>query len=288
MTDVLIVGGGPAGVSAAVYLKRYRKDVSIVMKDRGTLGTAGTIENYYGFPEPIDGADLFDLGIEQAKHMDIPVHEEEVLNIESSFGGDFTVKTTEGEHQARAVLLATGSNRAKLRVEGFNAYEGKGISHCAVCDGFIYRDKTIGIVGSKKYMAEEFEVLKNFTDDLIVFTNGEELTVDVDAKEVVDSPLTKITGDEKIRTVHTEDGSHDVDALFIAMGTPSASDFALKMGAFVEKNHIVVDDDYMTNVPGLFAAGDCIGGWLQIAKAVNDGGMAATAINKFLRKKSSE
>ncbi len=285
MTDVLVVGGGPAGVSAAIYLKRYRKDASIVMKDRGTLGTAGTIENYYGFPEPIDAADLFDLGIKQAKNMDIPVYEEEVLNIESSLSGDFTVKTTEGNHKARAVLLATGSNRARLRIEGFNTYEGKGISHCAVCDGFIYRDKQIGIVGSEKYMAEEFDVLKNFSDKITVFTNGDELAVDVDAETIVGEPLTKITGDEKIRAVHTEKGSHDVDALFIATGTPSATDFALKMGAFVEKNHIVVDDDFMTNIPGLFAAGDCIGGWLQISKAVYDGGMAATAINKYLRQK---
>lgn len=284
MVDVVVVGGGPAGVSAAIYLKRFKLDVTIIMKDSGTLGKTDHIENYYGFVEPITGKQLFENGIKQAKRLDIPVFEEEVLGID--YFDTFTVKTTKQEHEAKAVLLATGANRASLRVKGFNDYVGKGISFCAVCDGFIYRGKKIGLVGSGEFMLEELDVLRNFSSDITVFTNNSPLEHPIEDVKLVTEKITEIKGEETISTVVTTDGSHHIDVLFVAMGTPSAADFALRMGAFTDKNDIVVDNHLMTNIPGLFAAGDCIGGgWLQIVKAADDGSKAAFEINKYLRKK---
>lgn len=284
MVDVVVVGGGPAGVSAAIYLKRFKLDVTIIMKDSGTLGKTDHIENYYGFVEPITGKQLFENGIKQAKRLDIPVFEEEVLGID--YFDTFTVKTTKQEHEAKAVLLATGANRASLRVKGFNDYVGKGISFCAVCDGFIYRGKKIGLVGSGEFMLEELDVLRNFSSDITVFTNNSPLEHPIEDVKLVTEKITEIKGEETISTVFTTDGSHHIDVLFVAMGTPSAADFALRMGAFTDKNDIVVDNHLMTNIPGLFAAGDCIGGgWLQIVKAADDGSKAAFEINKYLRKK---
>lgn len=284
MVDVVVVGGGPAGVSAAIYLKRFKLDVTIIMKDSGTLGKTDHIENYYGFVEPITGKELFENGIKQAKRLEIPVFEEEVLGID--YFDTFTVKTTKQEHEAKAVLLATGANRASLRVKGFNDYVGKGISFCAVCDGFIYRGKRIGLVGSGEFMLEELDVLRNFSSDITVFTNNSPLEHPIEDVKLVTEKITEIKGEETISTVVTTDGNHPIDVLFVAMGTPSAADFALRMGAFTDKNDIVVDKHLMTNIPGLFAAGDCIGGgWLQIVKAADDGSKAAFEINKYLRKK---
>ncbi|MDP2425734.1 MAG: NAD(P)/FAD-dependent oxidoreductase [Candidatus Izemoplasmatales bacterium] len=285
MFDVLIVGGGPAGISAAVYLKRFRLNIVIIMKDYGTLAKTDHIENYYGFVEPITGTQLVENGINQAKRMGISIIEEEVLNIE--YFDTFTVKTNKSEYLAKTVLLTTGASRSGLKVKGFNDYVGKGISYCAVCDGFIYRNKRIGVVGAGEFMLEEYEVLKNFTNELTVFTNGVPLSVDIHGATLVSEPITAILGDEQIRQVKTSLASYDVDALFVAIGTPSASDFALRMGAFLKNNDIEVDETFMTNIPGLFAAGDCIGGFYQIAKAVSDGAHASVAINKYLRQKAS-
>lgn len=281
MLDVIVVGGGPAGISAAVYLKRFKLDVLILMKDYGTLAKTDHIENYYGFAEPITGTKLVENGIAQATKMGIPIHREEVLSID--FFDTFTVKTTKNEYPAIAVLLATGASRTGLKVKGFREFEGKGISFCAVCDGFIYRNKAIGVVGSGEFMLEELEVLRNFSKNVTVFTNGEALSIDVHGIPVVTEKLETIAGDDVLRSVSTNRQTYPLDALFVAVGTPSASDFALRMGAFLNKSDIAVDTNYMTNIPGLFAAGDCIGGFYQIAKAVSDGAHASVAINRYLR-----
>jgi thioredoxin reductase (NADPH) len=284
MHDVIVIGGGPAGASAAIYLQRSKLDVLLIMKDYGTLDKTNHIDNYWGFSDTMDGKELVVKGLEQAKRLGVKVLEEEVLDIEKDmFGADkFEVKTDVGTHASKTVLLATGQSKPNLRVKGFREFTGKGISFCAICDGFIYKNKKIGVVGNKKFMSEELETLSNFSDDITVFTNANELTVDVD-KKVVEDKIVEIQGDEVVNKVITENGEYDVDALFIAMGTPSANDFALRMGAMLDKNNIVVDDKYMTNIPGLFAAGDCIGGLLQIAKAVSDGAHAALSLNKYVR-----
>jgi len=281
MHDVIVIGGGPAGVSAAIYLKRFKLDVAIIMKDIGTLKKTDHIENYYGFVEPISGTDLFERGIAQAERLGIPVFVEEVLSIDNF--DTFTVKTTKAEHVAKAVILATGANRANLRIKGFQDYVGKGISYCAICDGFIYRNKKIGVIGNGDFMHEELDVLKNFSQDVTVFTNGAKLEVETGSIPVVTDPLLAIEGEDVLASVKTEKAFFQLDALFVAVGTPSATDFALRMGAFIDKNNIVVDENFMTNIPGLFAAGDCIGGLLQIAKAVDDGAKAAIALNKYLK-----
>jgi len=284
MHDVIVIGGGPAGASAAIYLQRSKLDVLLIMKDHGTLEKTGHIDNYWGFEDTMDGKLLVEKGLKQAERLGVKIIEEEVIDIEKDLmeTHQFNVKTDKNHYEAKTVLLATGQSKPNLRVKGFREYTGKGISFCAICDGFIYRNKSIGVVGNRKFMSEELETLSNFTDDIKVFTNGHELMVDVD-KPVVEDKILEIKGDDVIKKVQTEHGEYDVDALFIAMGTPSANDFALRMGALTDKNNIVVDDKFMTNVPGLFAAGDCIGGLLQIAKAVSDGAHAALALNKYVR-----
>jgi len=282
MYDAIVIGGGPSGATAAIYLQRFKKNVLLIMKDSGALGKTAHIDNYYGFVETITGPELLERGINQAKRLGVEVIEDEVLSIDSF--PDFTLKTIHGEYKSKTVLLATGRNQVNLRVKGFDNFIGKGISYCAICDGFIYRNKKIGLVGNKEFMLEELDILKNFSEDITIFTNG--MTMDVPAdKPVVLDKIKEIKDAETLNKVVTENGEYDVDVLFIAIGSPSASDFALRLGAFLENNNIIVEENFMTNVPGLFASGDCIGGLLQIVKATSDGAHAAIAINKYLKNK---
>lgn len=282
MKDTIVIGGGPAGMSAAIYLKRFRKDVMVIMKDCGALGKTEVVENYYGF-NTIGGKELVRNGINQAKKLGVEIVEDEVVNLSLDFTGSYLVKTVSGEYKAKTVLLATGSNRSKLRVKGFEEFTGNGISFCAICDGFFYKNKKVAIIGNGKYMEEELNVLKDYTKDILVFTNETELQVEVDFK-VINAKITEIQGTDKLEMIITTDGKYPVEGIFVAMGTASASDFATKMGAEVANNSIVVNAEHETNIPGLYAAGDCIGGLFQISKAVSDGAVAATSINKYLKK----
>jgi len=281
MYDAIIIGGGPAGATAAIYLQRFKKKVLLIMKDEGALGKTNHIDNYYGFVDTITGPELVKNGIDQAKRLGVEVIEDEVISIDNF--PEYTIKTINGVYKSKSLMMATGKNQVRLKAKNFSNFIGKGISYCAICDGFIYRNKKIGLVGNKEFMEEELEVLKNFSEDITVFTNGLELSIEID-ETVVDGIITEIKGDEVINQVVVGDKTLDIDVLFIAIGSASASDFALRLGAFLdEKNNIVVDENYMTNIPGLFAGGDCIGGLLQIVKAASDGAHAAIAINRYLK-----
>ncbi|MBI9009764.1 MAG: NAD(P)/FAD-dependent oxidoreductase [Tenericutes bacterium] len=281
MYDAIIIGGGPAGTTAAIYLQRFKKKVLLIMKDMGALGKTAHIDNYYGFIDTITGPDLLNRGIEQAKRLGVEVLEDEVLSIDNF--PDFKVKTINGEYTSKTLMMATGKTQTRLKAKNFNNFVGKGISYCAICDGFIYRNKKIGLVGNKEFMEEELEILKNFSEDITIFTNGMDLSVKVDKPVVLDE-IQEIKGNEVINQLVAGDKTYDVDVLFMAVGSPSATDFALRLGAFLDaSNNLVVDDQFMTNIPGMFAGGDCIGGLLQIVKSTSDGAHAAIAMNRYLK-----
>lgn len=279
MYDCVIIGSGPCGISAAIYLKRFGFDVLVIGKDNGTLSVNTLIENYYGI-ESIYGIDLIKKGIVQARNLGVTVLTEEVVKIE--MGDGFVVGTNNNEYACKSVLIATGMKRSSLKIEGLKDFEGRGVSYCAVCDGFLYRKKRIGILGSGEYMKSELEVLKRFSKDIIVFTSGEEILLD---DEVVTDKIVKVTGTDHLQNVVTVDATYDVDCLFVAVGIANGSSFARHLGLMMDdKEHLIVND-YMTNVPGIFAGGDVIGGVKQIIKAASDGCVAAYKIKEYLKDK---
>lgn len=285
MKDIIIIGYGPAGISAAIYLKRQGVNPLVIGKDLGALeGYDDKVENYYGFKSPIDGKDIIKNGIEQAKMLGIDIITDAVIALKS-IENYFEIVTQHQTYQAKAVLLATGKTRRTMNRNGFVKFRGKGISMCAMCDGFFYRRKKIALIGCGAYMLHELDFLKKMTKEIIIFTDGKSLDTPV-AFPVVIQKIVKFGGSETLEFIETTDHTYEVNGAFIALGTPSSIEFASQLGVIIEKNSLVVDKNYMTNIKGLFAAGDIIGGKLQIAKAVYDGMMASDAIYNYLNPKT--
>src|SRR5665647_2087076 len=283
MKDVIIIGKGPAGISAAIYLKRANIDVLVIGKGKGSLEKAEAIENYYGFVEPINGSELLSRGIAQAERLGVEILSDEVVGIKQEEG--FVVETSHSEYKAKVILLATGMSRAGLKVKGFESLSGKGISFCAVCDGFFYRNKALAVIGNGDYAASEIADLNNFTQDIKLFTNGLDITTKkLSAEQVtVSEKILEIKGQDHVEAIITDNGEYPVDGIFVALGTASATDFAKSLGALTEGINLIVNENFMTTVDGIFAAGDCIGGFWQVSKSVSDGANASKHIIKYLK-----
>ena len=247
MLETIVIGCGPAGVSAAVYLKRFNRDVCVIGTDNTTLNVAHKIDNYYGFTD-ISGKELFDLGIKQLKELKIDLIEEVVTSIE--YFKHFVVKTTKNTYEAKRVILATGKARNKLKIKNAKDYEGKGLSYCATCDGFFYRNKKIGIIGSGTAMMHELDFLKNITNDITIFTDG--LESSVDGYQVVTDKLVSFYGQDYLEGVETTIDQYALDGMFVAIGDASTFDFIKHLGINTdEKNNIIVNGDYVTNIKSM-------------------------------------
>ena len=279
MYDVIVIGSGPAGISASIYLKRAQKNVCIITDGNSALKKAKKIENYYGV-EPISGEELYSIGLKQAKKLGIPIEEDEVTNI--SLDRNFVVRTVNSEYEAKYVVIATGTNRTAPKVKGLKEFEGKGISYCAICDGFFYKNKDVAVIGSGDYAISETNDLINVVKDVTILTNGEKAPdFRADNVKIETRGIKEIKGDTKVDEVVLDDGTNlKIDGVFVAQGVAGSSDFAKKLGALTNKDNIVVNENMETNVDGLFACGDCTGGLLQVAKAVHEGAVAGLAAIK--------
>jgi thioredoxin reductase (NADPH) len=188
------------------------------------------------------------------------------------------------------VLIAAGQPNKKIPVEGIKEFEGRGVSYCTTCDGFFYRGLSVGILGNGAYAVHEATELEAFTKDITIFTNGKDLNVSEDVADVAGrfkintESISTITGGEFLENIEFTDGrTHKIDGLFVAYGTASSVDFAKKLGIASKDNAIIVDEEQNTNVPGIFASGDCTGGFKQISTAVGQGATAGKSIINYVR-----
>ncbi len=291
LVDVIIIGKGPSGISAALYTQRANLETIVIGREGSSLEKAEKIENYYGFEEAISGEKLLRNGENQAQRLGVQILEEEVAAIAKFYKEKyFKVSSIEGEYYSRAVLIATGQPNKKIDMEGLKEFEGRGVSYCTTCDGFFYKNMTIGILGNSAYAIHEAMELEAYTRDITLFTNGAELDVTGELADkageykINTRPILKLTGDEYLQEIHFKDGySQKLDGLFVAYGTASSVDFAKKLGVEVENNAIVVDLKQSTNIEGVYAAGDCTGGFKQIATAVGQGAVAGKNMIEFVR-----
>ena len=279
--DVIIIGAGPAGISAGLYTKRANKKTLIIYNNESSLEKATKIENYYGFENGISGEELYKKGIEQAKNLGINVKEEEVIKIDK-IKDIFEVKTVNENYTAKNVVLATGNKKNKPDIKNIEKFDGKGVSYCAICDGFFYRGKDVVVIGNGNYAIAETNDLINIVNHVTILTNGKKIpefraeNVDIENRKAV-----AIEGNDNVEAVELDDGTKlKTDGVFVAQGVAGSTDFARKIGALVKNEKIVVNEKMQTTVEGLYAWGDCIGGTLQVAKAVNDGMIAGIDIIK--------
>ncbi len=288
MADVIVIGSGPAGISASLYTARGGLSTMVVSRGSGALGKTDKIQNYYGFPDLISGEELEQNGIEGAKKVGVEFLEAEALGL--GFEEKLTVETTKGVFSADYVVLATGVQRKTPKIPGLQELEGRGVSYCAVCDAFFYRQKPVAVLGSGEYALHEAEVLLASASSVTLLTNGAEPAADFPEEvQIVRSRIEKIEGTDHVEAVLLEDGSRiTAEGIFIAYGTAGGSDLAKKIGAQTDGNHVVTDEKMRTTVPGLYAAGDCNGGMLQIAKAVYEGAVAGTEIVKQSRGRAGD
>lgn len=283
MHDIIIIGAGPAGISAGLYAKRAGANVLILYSGESNLYKAEKIENYYGFVDGIDGKMLYNNGIEQAKNLGIEVKNEEVLTVEK-IEEEFKIKTNKEDYKSKAVIISTGNKKLRPNIKGITKFEGKGISYCAICDGFFYREKNVVVIGNGRFAENEADDLKNVAKSVKILTNGETSKIDSNY-EIINKKIKEIHGEERIEYIEFEDGSKlDVDGIFIALGEAGGTDFAKKIGVMLDKDNIVVDENMQTNVKGLYSCGDTTGGLLQVCKAVYDGAKAGLASAKYVKK----
>lgn len=288
--DAIIIGKGPAGLSAALYTIRSNMKTLVIGMGTSSLAKAGRIENYYGFSRPVTGKYLLEEGEAQVKNIGGEILYEEVVGIEK--GDDFIVKTTKDSYRAISVLIATGQKPAGVKIRDLKKFEGKGVGYCTTCDGFFYRGKNVGVLGFKDFALLEANELANFTDKITIFTNGESPQFSQDVEHLmpkfnfIDKKIQAFEGNETLERIVFEDGNkQSIDGIFIAYDSASAINFALKMGILTQGQAIMTNNRQETNIEGLFAAGDCTGVFKQVSVAVGQGAIAGKHMVEYIRSK---
>lgn len=281
--EALILGGGPAGASAALYLTRAAVSTAVIENGPLALAGAGLIANYYGITA--SGKELYAAGLAQAKAAGAHIIHAEALGAE--YSGNFTLKL-KGENEglsAPVLILATGSRKKAPFLTGLTEFTGKGVSYCAVCDGFFYRRRRVCVLGSGPFALSEAEYLKNLAASVTVLTDGEAgAAAEGTDLPVITKKLKALEGDNKLeKIIFGDDTSMAADGLFIALGSADSADIARRLGAALNGSYIKADAGGATNIPGLYAAGDCRGGLMQVAKAVCEGAAAALGAIRYLR-----
>lgn len=295
--DCIIVGAGPAGIQASIYIKRAGMNPIVFYKGESELEKAEKIDNYYGFENGISGKELFEKGIMQATNSGIEIKKEEIVNIEMEDNLEFKVKSENDTYQAKAVILATGLKRIVPKIENIEKYINKGVSFCALCDGYFYKGKNVVVIGDGKNAIEEADVLKKVAKSVRILTSSEIKSINGTEQKVKSITLkndineyksnNKESNQEEVNKNKASDSNDSneiqVDGVFIAEGIAGGFEFAKRMGIITKNETIVVNDKMQTNVPGVFACGNITGGLLQVSKAVYEGAEAGINVINYIK-----
>lgn len=298
--QLIIIGGGPAGLSAGLYAARSRLSTLLIERalPGGQIVNAELVENYPGFPEGISGAELGALMEQQARKygLEIAMSEVEGIDVVSE---QKTVRTGEGQYGAKALIIAGGSEYSKLGVPGEDELRGRGVSYCATCDGAFFRDQTVAVVGGGNVALNDAIFLTRFASRVIVIHRRDELRATKILQErafaqpkidfLWDTVLKSIEGDSQVRLLRLQnvktgvESSLEVSGVFIAVGLKPNTGYLNGVLALSPEGFIVVNDQMETEVPGIFAAGDIRSGSpRQVSSAVGDGAVAAINAEKYI------
>ncbi len=300
MYDIVIIGAGPAGLTAAVYARRAGKSVLVLEKAGfgGQITYSHKIENYPSHAS-ISGTELADMMVEQALSQGADVELEEALSVEKSDDGSFLVKTDYSEYQAKAIIIATGAKHRHLGVEGEENFVGGGISFCAVCDGAFYAGKEVAVIGGGNSALIEATLLSETCKKVTIVQNlsyltGEQKLIDAltekeNVEIILDTTVEKFTGEGDLEAVvlkSAKDGSLSEirpDGVFVAIGLAPDTEAFKNLTVLNEQGYISADENCLTDTEGVFVAGDCrTKGVRQITTATADGAVAALAACAYI------
>ena len=281
MVDCIIIGSGLAGISAALTLQANRKEFLIfgskALSEK--IEKAEKIHNYPGLPD-VSGKVFSEALKAQLESAGIEVKEEKVAGVYALKSG-FTVLTQEGkQYESRAVILACGVESVR-QIEGEEEFSGRGVSYCATCDGFLYKDKTIGVVCTTKRLEHEIGYLADFAKRVYLVPMYKNVEVRRENITIIQKMPTKIVGGKRVEQLVFPTEEVPVDGVF--MLRESVSPAILVGGLHTENGHVVVGRDMSTNLKGLYAAGDCTGRPYQYTKAAGEGNIAAHSVSEYLR-----
>jgi len=291
--DVIIIGVGPAGLAASLFTARAQlKTLVFGSTTKAMLAQAQVVGNALGL-DGMSGLQIANSGIAQAKKYGAEVQDKEVVNIVKK-NSSFLVKTADAkDYEAKAIILASGVSYKGSGVFGEEKFVGRGVHYCVACDGIFFKKKKVYVVGSGNYAAEEAIELTAYTKDISIVSNGAEFEISPQLMKELkrykiklrEDIITEFKGDKMLKSAKVNGKEETVDGIFVAIGMASALGFALKLGLEMspDKSFIVVDKEMKTTVDGIFAAGGCTGGNIQIAKSAGEGCNAAIAVIKKLK-----
>ncbi len=302
VADVVIVGGGPAGLTAGIYTSRSR--LSTILIEKVTIGGQAAItdiiENYPGFPDGINGFELSQLMMQQAEKFGTDIRYEEVEMAWSDENWKF-VQTDQNLYKAKALIVATGASPKKLGVPGEKEFMGRGVSYCATCDGAFFKGKRVAVIGGGDSAVEEAVYLTRFASEVFIVHRRDKLRATAILQErakanpkikfVWNSVVKEIKGNKSVEGIHLVnrvDGSEsflEVDGVFVFIGLMPETGFIGEVDKD-DAGYIITDVEMRTSVEGIFAAGDCRKKLLrQVSTAVGDGATAAYAAEKYIEEK---
>ena len=293
--DCLIIGGGPAGLTAAIYLARFHLKILVVDAGKSRAGMIPCTRNHAGFPDGISGTELIARMKEQAQAYGTRIEEDFVTRLDCE-GELFTGTWGSGSATARTVLLATGvsNRRPPMDEELHDDALARGlIRYCPICDGFEVTDKRVGVIGGEAHGVAEALFLRSFTKDVTLIAPDSELKLPVEDHAslkaagvvMVDGPAQAVAISDECIVVDTAEGHYTFDSVYPALGSDTHTQLAEMVGARLSDGRCIgVDAHQRTSVPGVYAAGDVVIGLDQISHAMGEGGVAAVTIRNDLAK----
>ena len=293
--EVVVIGCGPAGLSAALYLGRGNVKTLLIGKTKESqVMKAYKIYNYLGFPNGIKGRDFMKKSLAQVKKYKVPIIEREVIDVERK-GNFFLVKLDNKKIiKTKALIISTGTPIRLSGVENEERLTNKGVHYCVECDGALYQNKKLAVIGNGNHAAEQALSILRYTKDITIISNANnfefssKLETEIKNKKIklLNENVKSFIGKNKLENILLMNGKMlKFDAAYMGCGEFSALDFSSKLALKIENDSLVIDQNGMTCEEGVFAAGNCVSKCRQIAKSVGDGCNAALSAIRFVRHK---